>query len=403
MPSLSAVSEDPSRRHLLKLAAAMAGSAPLGLSAAQSAPTAAQPGPEAKEQVTVAADLGKGLIGYMLAHEQFPVQELVSLGSQAAQGGFHLLAASDHFQPWQANEAHAGQAWVTMGALSTHVHQAWMGTTVTCPTLRYSPAVVAEAFATLNQLSPGRIFLGVGSGEALNEEAATGAWPKWQERWDRLIEAIGIIRALWSGESVSHKGQYYTVDAKLYDPPPQPIPLLTAANGRKSMRLAGQYGDGLITDPMTWKQHKAEWQDGASAAGKNPDAMPVLIEQYVVVGGDAEARKAAELWRFGPKAFKSLYNVRDPAEIQRQADAGTPLEQVTKEWPISSDPGPHIQKIHELQESGASIVNIHAGQPDQQRVVEFYATRVLPHLRQPPAPKPPGLQTGQLTPSAPRQ
>ena len=116
--------------------------------------------------------------------------------------------------------------------------------------------------------------------------------------------------------------------------------------------------------------------------------MPVLVEQYVVVGGDAEARKAAELWRFGPKAFKSLYNVRDPAEIQRRADAGTPLEQVTKEWPISTDPGPHIEKIHELQENGVSIVNIHAGQPDQQRVVDFYATRVLPHLRQPPSPKP---------------
>jgi G6PDH family F420-dependent oxidoreductase len=281
-----------------------------------------------------------------------------------------------------------------MGALSTHLSQAWMGTTVTCPTLRYSPAVVAEAFATLSQLAPGRIFLGVGSGEALNEQAATGMWPKWQERWDRLIEAMDIIRALWSGEAVSHKGDHYTVNAKLYDPPARPIPLLTAANGRKSMRLAGQYGDGLITDPITWKQHKAEWQDGAHAAGKNPDVMPVLVEQYVVVGSDAEARKAAELWRFGPKAFKSLYNVRDPTEIQRQADSGTALDLVTKEWPISADPGPHIEKIHELQESGVSIVNIHAGQPDQRRVVEFYATRVLPHLKQPPSQKSSGMRSG---------
>ena len=387
----------PDRRDLLKWTGVLASATTVGLTSARAQPPA-EPTPGPRE----VGGLRKGMFSYMLAHEQFPAPELLRIGALAARSGFDVLSTSDHFQPWQANEGHAAQAWITMGALGAQAHS-WMGTTVTCPTLRYNPAVVAEAFASLSQLYPGRVFLGVGSGEALNEEAATGAWPKWQERWDRLIEAIGIIRALWSGESVSHKGQYYTVDAKLYDPPPQPIPLLTAANGRKSMRLAGQYGDGLITDPMTWKQHKAEWQDGASAAGKNPDAMPVLIEQYVVVGGDAEARKAAELWRFGPKAFKSLYNVRDPAEIQRQADAGTPLEQVTKEWPISSDPGPHIQKIHELQESGASIVNIHAGQPDQQRVVEFYATRVLPHLRQPPAPKPPGLQTGQLTPSAPRQ
>jgi hypothetical protein len=109
------------------------------------------------------------------------------------------------------------------------------------------------------------------------------------------------------------------------------------------------------------------------------------------------------LWRFGPKVFKSLYNVPDPASIQRRAESGTPLEQVAKEWPISTDPGPHIQKIHELQEGGVSIVNIHAGQPDQQRVVEFYATRVLPHLRQPPSPKPSGLQTGEAVPSTPRQ
>jgi alkanesulfonate monooxygenase SsuD/methylene tetrahydromethanopterin reductase-like flavin-dependent oxidoreductase (luciferase family) len=235
----------------------------------------------------------------------------------------------------------------------------------------------------MSHLAPGRIFLGVGSGEALNEEAAIGTWPKWQERWDRLIEAIMIIRQLWSGEDVSYKGKYYTVDAKLYDPPPQPVPLLTAANGRKSMRLAGQYGDGLVTDPETWKKHKAEWQDGARVAGKNPDEMPVLVEQYVVVGSADEARKAAELWRFGPKAFKTLYNVRDPAEIQRRAAAGTSIEEVVKGWPISTDPGPHLERIHELQESGVSIVNIHAGQPDQRRVLDFYATRVLPKLAQP--------------------
>lgn len=182
----------------------------------------------------------------------------------------------------------------------------WMGTTVTCPTLRYNPAVVAEAFASLSHLYPGRVFLGAGSGEALNEQAATGTWPKWQERWDRLVEALTIIRQLWTGQQVTHSGTYYTVTGKLYDPPTQPIPLLTAANGRKSMRLAGQYGDGLITDPLTWKQHKSEWEDGARAAGKNPADMPVLVEQYVVVGDQNDAKQVAELWRFGPKASRHI-------------------------------------------------------------------------------------------------
>lgn len=380
--SFSAI-DVPGRRNLLKLAAVMATASPLGVAAAQPASTTTLARPQRNEQGQSSGGIGKGRIGYMLAHEQFPIHELVELGNQAASGGFHLLATSDHLQPWQANEGHSGQAWVTLGALSSQVSRTWMGTTVTCPILRYSPAVVAEAFASMSHLAPGRIFLGVGSGEALNEEAATGAWPKWQERWDRLIEAITIIRQLWSGENVSYRGKYYTVDAKLYDPPPQPIPLLTAANGRKSMRLAGQYGDGLVTDPETWKTHKVEWQEGAHAAGKDPDEMPVLVEQYVVVGGEADAQKAAELWRFGPKAFKSLYNVRDPAEIERRAGAGTPIEQVVRGWPISTDPGPHLKKIHELQESGVSIVNIHAGQPDQRRVIEFYATHVLPKLPQP--------------------
>src|ERR1700743_3200624 len=153
--------------------------------------------------------LVKGMISFMLAHEQFPVAELVRLGAMAEGAGFDVVATSDHFQPWQANERHAGQAWVTLGALGQRTQHIWMGPTVTCPTLRYNPAVVAEAFATLSVLYPGRIFLGLGSGDALNEQAATGNWPKWGERWERLIEAVTIIRQLWSGARLQHKGAHY--------------------------------------------------------------------------------------------------------------------------------------------------------------------------------------------------
>ncbi len=325
-------------------------------------------------------DFRKKMVGFMLAHEQFAVPDLLQIGAQASNAGFQLLATSDHFQPWQANQRHTGEAWVTMGALGAHAPRTWMGTTVTCPTLRYNPAVVAEAFATLNLLYPGRVFLGVGSGEALNEQAATGQWPGWQERWDRLIEAIAIIRQLWSGEQVSHKGTHYTVEAKLYDPPASPIPLLTAANGKKSMRLAGQHGDGLVTDPLTWKQHKAAWESGARDAGKDPAQMPVLVEQYVVVGDRDEAQHAAELWRFGPKAFKGYYNIPDPARIQQRAEAEVPLEQVMQDWSTGIDPRVHVAKLRELFDSGVSIVNVHSGQADQQKVIEFYGREVLPKL-----------------------
>jgi TAT-translocated FGD2 family F420-dependent dehydrogenase len=372
----------PARRSLLKWTSVLAAAAGVGLATAraqQRNAEAAAGGPAGQ----VGGPLRRGMVGYMLAHEQFPVPELVQLGALAARGGFHLLATSDHLQPWQANERHCGEAWVTLGALGAQAPQGWMGTTVTCPTFRYNPAVVAEAFATLDLLYPGRVFLGAGSGEALNEQAAIGSWPKWQERWDRLIEAIGIIRQLWTGAPVSHKGTYYTVDAKLYDPPAQPIPLLTAANGRKSMRLAGQHGDGLVTDPETWKQYKAEWEEGARSAGKNPADMPVLVEQYVVVGDDADARQAAELWRFGPKAFKGYYNIPDPVQIQRNAEAEVPIEKVLASWAVGTDPAVHVAKLHELFDSGATIVNVHSGQPEQRRVIDFYARNVLPKFRQP--------------------
>jgi TAT-translocated FGD2 family F420-dependent dehydrogenase len=323
------------------------------------------------------------MISFTLAHEQFPVTELARLGPAAERAGFDLLATSDHLQPWQADQQHAGQAWVTLATVGARTRKIWMGTTVTCPILRYNPAVVAEAFASLSLLHPGRIFLGLGSGEALNEEAATGQWPAWKERWDRLIEAVTIIRQLWTGEPVNFKGNYYTVNAKLYDPPPKPIPLLLAANGPQAMRLAGQYGDGLVTDPMTWMQHKSEWESGATAAGKDPATMPVLVEQFVVVGNPADAQAAARLWNFEPKAFKGYENIESPLEIQQEAAAQVPLPQVYSSWVVSTDPNAHIQKIQQLFASGVWIANIHSGQPNpqQREVIEFYAREVLPRLR----------------------
>ena len=359
---------------LIALAAAptSAGAPPIG---AASQPAADRAAPAQGRQTDLRR---QKLIGYMLAHEQFTIPQLIEIGASASQAGFGALATSDHFQPWQANERHAGEAWVTLAALGSRMQSSWMGTTVTCPILRYNPAVVAEAFSSLSQLYPGRIFLGVGSGEALNEEAATGVWPNWPERWERLVEAIGIIRALWTGQPVAHRGKYYTVNGKLYDPPPQPISLLTAANGKKSMRLAGQDGDGLITDPLTWKRFKSEWEGGANDAGKNPADMPVLVEQFVVVGDQHQAERAAELWRFLPKAFKKYYNDPDPIAIERQADAEIPLQQIIADWPVGTDPEIHVAAIKKLFDSGATIVNIHSGQQDQTKVIEFYGKSVLP-------------------------
>ena len=365
------------RREVLKSAAVFAGAFAFGSAASRVEATARRSG-EAQEQQR---GLRKKMLGFMLPHEQFPAPRLAEFGAAAERAGFDLLATSDHLQPWQANEGHSGAAWVTLGNIGQKTESVWMGPTVTCPTFRYPPAVVAEAFATLSLFYPGRIFLGIGSGEALNEQAAIGSWPKWSERSERLIEATEIIRQLWKGDQVSHKGKYYTVEARLYDRPVSKIPILMAANGPKAMRRAGQYGDGLVTDPKTWKEHKSEFESGAKAAGKNLDEMPVLVEQYAVVGSQKDAEAAAQLWRFGPKAFKTYYNDPDPRSIQRRAETDIPLEKVYADWPIGTDPNVHLKTINELFESGATIVNIHSGQRDQMRVIDFYSKEVVPRLK----------------------
>jgi|HubBroStandDraft_6_1064221.scaffolds.fasta_scaffold65635_2 TAT-translocated FGD2 family F420-dependent dehydrogenase len=372
-------------RRALKSATCVAVCAELGgtgAAAQQRGVTAAAPAARSRSGAADRAGvLSREMISFMLAHEQFPVPELIRLGAAAEKAGFDLVSTSDHFQPWQANEQHSGQAWVTLGALGQQTRRIWMGTTVTCPTLRYHPAVVAEAFATLSQLYPGRIFLGLGSGEALNEQAATGSWPAWRERWDRLIEAVHIVRQLWTGQRLQHKGTHYTVDGKLYDPPTQPVPLLLAANGPKAMKLAGAHGDGLITDPQTWRQYRSEWESGARSAGKTPASMPVLVEAFVVVGGESEARASAKLWNFIPKAFKGYQNIPDPAQIEHRAEAELPLPKVYADWTVSSDPAAHVKAVTELFDSGATIVNIHSGQTNQQKVIDFYGTEVLPKVR----------------------
>lgn len=325
--------------------------------------------------------LRKGLVGFQLSYEQFPVDELVELGVLLEQAGFDVITNSDHLQPWQANEAHSGQAWLTMAAIGARTKKIWMGTTVTCPTFRYNPAVVAEAFASLSILYPGRIFLGLGSGEALNEQAATGTWPKWPERSERLVEATDIIRKLWKGEQIQHQGNYYNVNMRLYDKPKTKIPLLMAGNGPKAMRRVGLHADGLVTDPKTWKEHREKFESGAREAKKDPSQMPVFIEQFVVVGGKKEAEESAELWRFIPKTWHPYFDIRDPQEIQRRAESDLPLQEVYKDWTVGTDPDVHVKALQKAFDGGATEVHIHSGQPEQRRVIEFYGKEVLPRLR----------------------
>lgn len=320
---------------------------------------------------------------YVLASEQFPVQELIQYGVEAERAGFSGVWTSDHFQPWQSNEGHSAPAWVTLSGLTQMTSRIALGTGVTCPIFRYRPAVVAQVWAALSSLAPGRVFLGVGTGEKLNEGAAGGGWGSYEERVSSLVEAVKIIRALWTGEDVRIEGQYWDVNGRLYDPPASQVPIYIAAGGPKSARLAALHGDGLITGAATLKNEpevKAAWD--AAKPGSRGQTRPIIVEHWAVVGDEDEAREAAAKWRFIPKAWKPGYfdNV-SPEEIQSRAEREIELDDVLKDWTVSPDPEDHLGAIQKLGNLGATHVVVHVATPNQSKVIEFFGREVLPLLK----------------------
>jgi TAT-translocated FGD2 family F420-dependent dehydrogenase len=360
-----------SRRSLGVLTAAALGAATPGL--VPGAPAEARPSAHRKAKRA----------GFVLSHEQFRTPDLVNYAQLAEQAGFERVWASDHTQPWQDNQGHAMFPWLTLALVAERTRSLILGTGVTCPTYRYHPTQVAQAFASLGILAPGRVFLGVGTGEALNEQAATGRFGRYPERHDRLAEAIDLIRAVWSGRRITFQGKYFQTDQyKLYDRPARPVPIYVAASGPRSAYLAGRQGDGWITSAADFM--KPDLRDafaaGARAAGKDPDAMPKLVETFVVVGGRREAEYAARKWRFTVDAFGDLLYQPDPVTIQRIAEQRWTLPEVYASWPRGTDPRVHIDALQKTIDAGGTPM-VHSGQADQRRVIDFYGERVLPHLR----------------------
>jgi TAT-translocated FGD2 family F420-dependent dehydrogenase len=327
-------------------------------------------------------------VGFFLSHEQFPPTSLVDYAVAAEEAGFDSVWASDHFHPWQDNQGHAGHAWITLAAIGARTSRLALGTAVTCPIYRVHPAIVAQAFATLAVLYPGRVFLGVGTGEAVNEAAAGGGWGPYRERAARLREAIVLIRRLWTEDWVSHDGPYFPLEnARIYErprpQPPSPIPIYVAASGPKSAALAGEVGDGLIAGPATLLGRR-DVVDAFSAAVEARELdvaqVPRLVEQYVFLGTEAEALEAANLWLFGPVEDR-VRSLSDPRAVQRTAEALSSPDRVIENWLISRDPSAHVDRIRELFTAGATHVAVHSPQPDQESVIDFYARDVLPVVR----------------------
>lgn len=317
-------------------------------------------------------------VGFVLSHEQFRTPELVSLAERAEQAGFGYLWASDHLQPWQDNEGHSMFPWMTLALVSQRTRRIPIGSGVTCPTYRHHPAEVAQAFASLAVLAPGRTFLGVGTGEAVNEQAGTGQYGRYAERHDRLIEAIDLIRQLWSGQRISFRGRYFQTDQlRLYDVPDRQPPVYVAAGGPRSARLAGRYGDGWITQAASTTDPKLRgaFAEGARGAGKNPDTMPRWGELFAVVGDQAQIDRAAEKWRF----IAAPTDQPNPVAIQQAAQRAT-LGALTAGWATGTDPDTHVGAVQRLLDAGVTPF-LHFPQDDPENAIEFYRTRVLPRLR----------------------
>lgn len=322
-------------------------------------------------------------IGFVLSSEQFPAEKLVEYAAEASRAGFPIAWISDHFQPWQSNQGHSTFAWTLLGAVTQKAPDLIAGTGVTCPSYRYTPAVVAEAFATLGRLNPGKVFLGVGTGEALNEAASGSGWDKYPQRAERLREALQIIRKLWTGDWITHRGKHWQLEkARLFDLPRQPVPIYVAGGGPKSARIAGEFGDGWIADSKALANPDAHrsFQEAAREAGKDPSQMEIVTELMAVAGNEEEARAGAQKWRFLEKAWKPGFVTNpDPDSIQRNAEQQISLEEVYGQWPVSLDPRKHLEAIEKCFSQGATTVMVHSPQPDQVAFIRWYAENILPH------------------------
>jgi coenzyme F420-dependent glucose-6-phosphate dehydrogenase len=326
-------------------------------------------------------------LGYKASAEQFGPQKLLDFAIEAEQCGFDSVWISDHFQPWRHTDGHAPFAFSWLGALGARTERILLGTSVLTPTFRYNPAIVAQAFGTLGVLNPGRMILGVGSGESLNEIAVTGGeWPEPKERLARLRESIELIRRLWTEDLVTFEGKYYqTLNATIYDKPTQPVPIYISAGGPVAAKYVGRAGDGFICtsgkgDELYRDKLLPAVAEGAQAAGRDPASIENTIE--VKVSFDTDYNRAMQdtrIWAALALPAEDKANIHDPREMERKAEAVA--DQAHKRWLVSSDPDEHIEQIRHYIDLGFTHLIFHAPGDDQSRFLQLYAKEILPRLR----------------------
>jgi coenzyme F420-dependent glucose-6-phosphate dehydrogenase len=327
-----------------------------------------------------------GMIGYAAMFEQFHPTDLLTYCQVAEDNGFPAVMASDHFHPWVPSQGQSAFVWSWMGALGMLTKQRF-GTGVTPPGYRYHPAIIAQGAATLEAMFPGRFYLGLGAGEALNEHITGAYWPEAPTRLDILVEAIDIIRRLFSGKVVKYKGTHLTLEsAKLYTLPPAPPPIYVATAGPIMSERTGRLCDGIITvgaadDKIAMLMGRFE--KGAREAGKDPATMPRIIQLHVSWADSRQAciDQAVKEWPTGGMKFPKQ-DIRYPEDFAAMAAIVRP-EDFNNRVLMTPDLDEHAAQIQKYIDLGFTEIYMHNVGRNQEAFIRAYGQRVIPQLRWP--------------------
>jgi G6PDH family F420-dependent oxidoreductase len=313
--------------------------------------------------------------GLTLSSEEHPPPRLVEIAELAETTGFDFVSISDHFHPWIDAQGHSPFVWAVLGAISQRTDRLEVGVGVTCPIMRIHPVVLAQATATVANLLPGRFTWGVGTGEALNEHVLGDRWPTAPERLDMLEEAVGIVRDLWRGEQISHEGMYFTVEnARIYDPPPQQVPIVVSAFGPLATEVAARIGDGLWTTG-TEADGIERWREAGGSG-------PVWSQITVCWGADRDAAidLAHETWPNGGVPGQLSQDLPTPTHFEQAAQLVT-REMVAESVPCGPDVGPIIEQCRSAIDNGVTNLYVHQIGPDQEGFCRVWREEIQPALQ----------------------
>jgi coenzyme F420-dependent glucose-6-phosphate dehydrogenase len=334
------------------------------------------------------------LVGYWASQEQYSMHDLITFVTEAERGGFNTCLTSDHFHPWWHDNGYGNFTWIWLAVAAERTKSMEFVTGVTAAVYRYNPAIIAQAFASLDVLYPGRIGLGIGTGEAMNEVSVGFDWPSADIRLARTHEAIQIIRKLWEGSMkekdnggfVNFNGRYFKIkNAKLYTPPSsEKIPLYMAASGEEATQTAAKYSDGLITTvkPDKSKEIFDIFDEAAIEEGKNPNHLEKIAKPKISYSEDYDkAFKSTEFWRASLIENVFDLNISDPRQLEEKAKNEVSDEKVKESTLIVTSIEDCIKLIEDHFKAGFTRVYIHSTSPDELKFIRDYCAKVLPYFK----------------------